>query len=566
MTVPAPSRFFRLLPALGAAGLCVVASRPAAAQTGPFSEGIALSPIEPAPAGDRFFLTPDAATDAALPEEDDFPLRAMVFSHLTLNPSLRRTVAGTTQDIVERQLFVHAGLAFTPVSWLLLHADLPIAALQQGQGATAPGAAVGDLRLGARVGLVGDRNSAFSLAPAVDVWAPTGSQDDLTSDGNARVLPKLVVSGKAGVFVYAANVGFLFRKHFYSGSTEIGNSLTFGAAAGLSLFDDVLQLGPELQGTSLVESQAAPSLAFEGRTSPISAVFGARVQVGDFNIGAGYGPGLTEAPGNASRVFLSLTFVPVAHGEAKISAGFRTDRDGDGIFDSEDACPDERGPNSAIPESRGCPDHFDESVDSDGDDIADSSDACPELLGSPSEDPAKHGCPEVKTAPPPAPVPTAPSAPSTVVRAPTATATPAPPAKKPVLPFDPSKGPPVATFVGFRELGSGSVLVFVELTKEVAVEPVQKGRVLEYRMAGTKVTLRNNRNPLLASHFDSVVESAQLVPDGKSVKLVIKLRRDADALARVERHAQGATLKIELTARAPAQAPAAARTQPAPKP
>ena len=78
----------------------------------PFAEGFALNPIEPAPAGDRFFLVPDGATDAALPEEEDFPLRAMAFGHLTLNPTVRRTAAsGETRDIVARQLYVQIGSA-----------------------------------------------------------------------------------------------------------------------------------------------------------------------------------------------------------------------------------------------------------------------------------------------------------------------------------------------------------------------------------------------------------------------------------------------------------------------
>lgn len=558
--------------AFAAASLLVVTAQEAAAQ--PFPEGVALNPIEPAPAGDRFFLAPDGSTDPALPEEDDFPLRAQVFSHLTLSPPLRRTTAAGTEDIVERQLYIHAGLAYLPTSWLLLHADLPIAALQEGQGPDAPSSAVGDLRLGARFGVLGDRNSPFALGPAVDVWLPTGSQENVTSDGTVRVEPKLVMSGKASVFVYALNGGFRFRKHYDPGSTEIGNSLAFGAAAGVSLFDDVLQIAPEIQGTALVDSRQTPSLAFDGRTSPIDALFGAKVQLGDFVLGAGYGVPITTAPGNASRVFLSFGFVPAAHVEGKVSATLHTDRDGDGIFDNEDACPDKPGPDTGSPETRGCPQDDFQDVDSDGDEILDSADACPDKMGAPSDDPAKNGCPQ--QAPPPAPVAAGtviPASPSDrdgdtvadpddfcpdekgIAQPKAGTQLGCPVGKKPAAVAAKPKGP-VATFVGFRELDPKSVLVFVELTEQVDVEPVVKGRVLEYRMKGTQVTLRNNRNPLLASSFDSVVESAQLVPDGKSIKLVIKLRRDADARALVERHTDGATLRIELTEKPKTETPA----------
>ena len=550
----------------------------------PFAEGFALNPIEPAPAGDRFFLVPDGATDAALPEEEDFPLRAMAFGHLTLNPTVRRTAAsGETRDIVARQLYVHANLTYVPVPWLLLNADMPFAALQEGEGPAAPGGAIGDLRLGARFGIVGDRNSPFSFGPGVDFWVPTGNADELAGDGHVRVRPNLGVSGKIGFFVYAADVGFQYRKQLYTGSLEVGSALTFGAAAGVSLFDDILQIGPEIQGSFLAISDQ--DLAFNGRASPVSSVLGARVQLGDVNFGVGYGPGLSDAPGTASRLYASLAFVPSV--SVKASAKVSTDRDGDGFQDDEDACPSQAG-TIRSGERRGCPETFTEEpagpVDSDGDDILDGDDACPDKMGSPSDDPAKNGCPDAPQ--PKAPVdregdgvPDAsdacPSEPgvgtataetrlgcpvvpkekvgATVVEPPKPPVVKKPPpvVKKPAAPV----GPPVATFVWVRKLSETSVLVFVELTDEVEVDIVQKGRVLEYVLKGTRVTLRNNRNPLLANHFHSVVESAQLVPQGKNVKLVIRLRGEADASARVVRQEQGATLHVEVTT-TPAATPA----------
>ncbi len=56
-----------------------------------------------------------------------------------------------------------------------------------------------------------------------------------------------------------------------------------------------------------------------------------------------------------------------------------TDTDGDGIFDKNDACPQEKG----LPEFNGCP-------DSDGDGIIDSKDACPDVAGKVEF----NGCPD----------------------------------------------------------------------------------------------------------------------------------------------------------------------------
>jgi len=60
------------------------------------------------------------------------------------------------------------------------------------------------------------------------------------------------------------------------------------------------------------------------------------------------------------------------------------DRDGDGIPDAEDACPDDAG----LPEADGCPSPSEE--DRDGDGVLDEADACPDEPGSPRAD----GCPD----------------------------------------------------------------------------------------------------------------------------------------------------------------------------
>jgi len=60
------------------------------------------------------------------------------------------------------------------------------------------------------------------------------------------------------------------------------------------------------------------------------------------------------------------------------------DNDGDGIADKLDACPNVPGPI----ENQGCP-----IVDRDGDGILDWDDACPDEPGVPDPDPKKNGCP-----------------------------------------------------------------------------------------------------------------------------------------------------------------------------
>jgi len=66
----------------------------------------------------------------------------------------------------------------------------------------------------------------------------------------------------------------------------------------------------------------------------------------------------------------------------------RTDRDHDGVFDDEDACPDVPGRRTNDPKTNGCP-----RTDRDGDGVFDDEDACPEVRGVRTDDPKTNGCP-----------------------------------------------------------------------------------------------------------------------------------------------------------------------------
>ena len=66
------------------------------------------------------------------------------------------------------------------------------------------------------------------------------------------------------------------------------------------------------------------------------------------------------------------------------------DRDGDGIPDIADKCPDKPEDKDGIDDEDGCPED-----DQDNDGIPDAQDACPKVPGKPNPDPKKNGCPLV---------------------------------------------------------------------------------------------------------------------------------------------------------------------------
>jgi outer membrane protein OmpA-like peptidoglycan-associated protein len=67
------------------------------------------------------------------------------------------------------------------------------------------------------------------------------------------------------------------------------------------------------------------------------------------------------------------------------------DRDDDGVADAEDLCPEVAAGEHPDPKRAGCP-----FADADGDGIADAEDACPDRPGPPSDEPRRNGCPRVQ--------------------------------------------------------------------------------------------------------------------------------------------------------------------------
>jgi|GEM_PF-1925405 len=546
-----------------------------------FAEGFELNPIEPAPAGDRFFVVPGGFSDPDAPKNGG-PVRGMLLLHYTHSPSLVRTDAETGEvgEIVQSQLYAHANVTGYLLPWLMVNADLPFAVLQKGEGDAAPSTALGDLRVGARFGLFGKRSSAFSISPGLDLWIPTGSPANLTGDEGMRGEPYVSVGGQAGAFVYAAKAGVQIRKPVYTGSLEVGSSFTYGVAAGLSLFRNQFQIGPELAGRSLLGTETEPADNFSGPTSPMTGGLGARLQLGDFNLGAAFGLGLTEAPGNAPRTMLSFSYNPIKvppkpkkvelppekEPEPKTNfveepsspAASSLDSDGDGIEDSVDSCPQQKGVSSASLEMHGCPEKelppaaepkpeakpkplppprpVDPSHDTDGDGIADWEDSCLYTKGlRRTDNDSRNGCP-----------PDAPQSKKKTDTKPSSAAT--PPASASSPPRTKKKGPPTATWVGFRELSETSSLLYVTLTKEVTITKKTTGKTVTYTMSGTRVRIKNNRNPLLTTHFGSVVKAARLKPAGKNLRLEIELKTPAKVTHKLVNEGPGSVLRVQVEA------------------
>lgn len=107
---------------------------------------------------------------------------------------------------------------------------------------------------------------------------------------------------------------------------------------------------------------------------------------------------------------------------------------------------------------------------------------------------------------------------------------------------------PEITFLGYRTGPNGSGTLFVELTDTVVVEVSHAGATVAYKMMGTRVPLKNNKNPLLLRDFDSSALTAVLVPGKKAVSLVVTLRGKVSPQHRMVSRGKGAVLEVDLPA------------------
>jgi outer membrane protein OmpA-like peptidoglycan-associated protein len=294
--------------------------------------------------------------------------------------------------LVRHQLYVHTGAAFVFADRLRVGLNVPVAVHQDGEPlAGAPGLspadapALGDVRLAADVRLTGEHDAPFTLAVGVRAWLPTGLRSQFTSDGSLRLAPQILVAGRAGVFAWASRGAVVYRARddAYAG-TRLGSEIALSLAAGVRV--GRFLVGPEF----FASTGLGPDSFFSSHATPADALVGLHyAHPSGLRVGAALGAGLTTGYGSpALRTLLSVAWgapVPVAP----------PDRDGDGIPDELDACPDVPGAPSGDPELNGCP--APEKVldeDTDGDGIPDRNDACPAIKGVPTTDPMTNGCPE----------------------------------------------------------------------------------------------------------------------------------------------------------------------------
>jgi OOP family OmpA-OmpF porin len=299
-------------------------------------------------------------------------------------------------NIVEQQLQLHIGFSINVLDRIRLGASMPVVLYQKGSDGAISGvgqytapkdAGIGDLRIGADIRLFGEHRGFIRAAVGAYVFFPTGDPAKYTGDDRVRVAPRAMIAGDLGPVAYSLMGGAQLRPAQAGAFPELGNELFGTAAVGIRPADFVL-LGPEVFGSSTF-SNGNFGLT---RSTPLEIILGAHFTIADdWRLGLGASPGLTQGLGAPRfRALVKLEYFPAIKPPK--------DRDGDGVFDFEDACPDEPGRRTSNPDTNGCPRRVPPpppASDRDKDGIIDAADACPDTPGVPTDDPKTNGCPPV---------------------------------------------------------------------------------------------------------------------------------------------------------------------------
>jgi OOP family OmpA-OmpF porin len=375
---------------LGLASSFVAATTAAPAQAqATESPGVALNQYQHPVAGDAFLSVPAPWVGGHL-----VPRGMLTFDYGKDPLILVDENDDTVANIVSGQAYLHLGASLALWDRLSVNLDFPLAVAQTGDDpavggtvlASPDGAEPGDLRIGLRGRIWGEYRDPLQIGVGAYLFVPTGPADSFTGEGSAYGQPHLLLGGRLPYFVWSATAGSVIR------GSDNPHTFNYAAALGVSLVDDRLLVGPELFGSVDLGDKGllygAP--AIERRSSTNAEwLMGAQFRIiSNLVAGAGAGSGLTRGVGTPSfRVLARLAWSPEPEEVEQAAPPKPGDRDGDGIFDEDDACPATPGVESDDPQKHGCP------PDRDGDGILDDEDACPDTPGQPSDDPDTHGCP-----------------------------------------------------------------------------------------------------------------------------------------------------------------------------
>ena len=380
---------------------------------------------------------------------DTFEFNTGLWMHYGFQPVTLRDPSTPDNDIavrvLEHQLTadVVANIGF--LKRIAVGIDLPFALYEGGDDPTdpakrvlgdysLPAQALGDLKLLAKFTLVPPTSEdfgGFALAVHERFGFPTGDDTSFMGEGHVTSETRLLAEYKYVALSVHGALGLKFRGEqarfgcaalpLQADGSEADCPTTFGHEIpwGLGLAFEPKALGIDQEGHWLwfLETYGYvpmyPEAPFtNAKLSQAQIAAGARFRFSDFSILAAVDAAMLGGIGTPPvGATLSFSWAPRVHDkdgdgvpddvdqcpELKEDIdGYQDDdgcpdwdNDGDGVPDEEDRCPLEKEDEDGFQDEDGCPD-----LDNDADGIPDLKDACPNEAGPTSADPKQNGCPD----------------------------------------------------------------------------------------------------------------------------------------------------------------------------
>jgi len=215
---------------------------------------------------------------------------------------------------------------------------------------------LGDLRLDVKAELLDRATGPLGVGVAVRGLIPTGNEEAWVGNGAFGVQALALLSYGDG-WVGTVNAGFGTGNGTQLGDLTLGSQMLWGA--GLSVpVDDRARVSAELTGSLFLGAGAATG------AGPIEALTAFKFNpTQDFVVSLGAGGGITPGIGAPDfRVVSGLTWTPgfvagtAGTNDLQVASTGNSDRDGDGILDSVDLCPDQPEDQNGKADADGCPD------------------------------------------------------------------------------------------------------------------------------------------------------------------------------------------------------------------
>ncbi len=421
---PAAGRpLLRALGALALAALGLVAPRRAGAQQAGFTADRILLGTNP---DDGFATWRPVMSERTRFFGDltaGYVLRPVGISAVTDDPRLRRDGAALISNqatlfaSVGTEILGRFGFAVTAPLTVVNTSNDPGTGVTQGVDVNM--VAAGDVRLDARGIAYASDSGAFRLGGSLSVFVPTGDRFSFTGDRDVHSLVQALVEERLGPFILTENVGVHVRPFHELGLLRIRNEAVFAGGIFLPLREGQWRVGAQVHGSTGLGEEAGKSTFFSRRNTPLEWLgevrhaFGGEARPWWVQLGAGTlllngysAPDLRVLARVGYQFGISDTRPPSRPGRF-IAPGDRVaehepDRDGDGLPDAIDACPDEPEDHKEPKPNDGCP----SPSDRDGDGIPDREDKCPDVPedrdgiddadGCPEDDFDQDGVPDVK--------------------------------------------------------------------------------------------------------------------------------------------------------------------------